>query len=84
MSNEMTESKILQVLDWAYEKAVNGVSGLDSASELAAPYMKQDGSHDDKVNSLIRWQITKAGTSGFITGLGGVITWTSPTFVDVF
>lgn len=70
----MTESKILQVLDWAYEKAVNGVSGLDSASELAAPYMKQDGSHEDKVNSLIRWQITKAGTSGFITGLGGVIT----------
>lgn len=25
-------------------------------------------------NSLIRWQNTKAGTSGFLTGLGGIIT----------
>lgn len=26
------------------------------------------------MNSLIRWQNTKAGTSGFITGLGGLLT----------
>ncbi len=74
MGNELTESKVMQVLDWAYDKAINGVPGLDSASELSSEYMKQDGSPEDKVNSLIRWQITKAGTSGFITGLGGIIT----------
>lgn len=28
----------------------------------------------DQINSLIRWQNTKAGTSGFLTGLGGLIT----------
>ncbi|WP_050933347.1 EcsC family protein, partial [Vibrio harveyi] len=27
-----------------------------------------------QANSLIRWQNTKAGTSGFLTGLGGLIT----------
>ena len=74
MSNELTESKIMLALDWAYDKAVNGVAGLDSAMELASDYMKQQGSKKDQVNSLIRWQNTKAGTSGFLTGLGGLIT----------
>ena len=64
----------MQALDWAYEKAVNGVSGLDSASELAESYMNKGGTLTDQSNSLIRWQNTKAGTSGFITGLGGIIT----------
>ena len=31
-------------------------------------------SRRDQANSLIRWQNTKAGTSGFLTGLGGLIT----------
>lgn len=74
MANDLTESKMMQVLDWAYDKAVNGVAGLDSASELAADYMSQGGSRIEQANSLIRWQNTKAATSGFISGLGGVIT----------
>ncbi|MFM5715984.1 EcsC family protein [Aeromonas allosaccharophila] len=74
MSNELSESKIMQALDWAYDKAINGVSGLDSASELAYSYMKNNSSPIDMANSLIRWQNTKAGTSGFLTGLGGIIT----------
>ena len=73
MANELTDSKIMQALDWAYDKAVNGVPGLDSAEELARDYLKEDGELFDKVNSLIRWQNTKAGTSGFLTGLGGII-----------
>jgi 4-diphosphocytidyl-2C-methyl-D-erythritol kinase len=73
MSNELSESKIMQALDWAYEKAVNGATGLDSAAEMANDYLKQDGTLENKVNSLIRWQNTKACTSGFLTGLGGII-----------
>ena len=68
------EGKMIEVLDWAYDKAVNGVAGLDSASELAENYMSKGGSRVDQANSLIRWQNTKAGTSGFVTGFGGVIT----------
>lgn len=74
VSEELSEKKIMQALDWAYEKAVNGVSGLDSASELAESYMNKGGTLTDQSNSLIRWQNTKAGTSGFMTGLGGIIT----------
>ena len=71
MSNELSESKVMQALDWAYDKAINGVSGLDSASELADSYMKTNSSPVDMANSLIRWQNTKAGTSGnFFIWLG--------------
>jgi hypothetical protein len=74
MAKELTKSKIMQVLDWGYDKAVNGVPGLDSAQEMAEGYLAKDSPLHDKANSLIRWQITKAGTSGFLTGLGGLLT----------
>ena len=35
MNTTISESKIMQALDWAYDKAINGVAGLDSATELA-------------------------------------------------
>lgn len=74
MANNLTESKIMDVLNWSYDKAVQGVAGLDSAYDLADDYLKQEGSLYSQANSLIRWQNTKAGTSGFLTGLGGIIT----------
>jgi len=74
MANKLSENKIMKALDWAYEKVVDGVPGLDSAAELAEDYMKGNGSLYDKTNSLIRWQNIKAGTSGFLSGLGGWLT----------
>jgi len=64
----------MRTLDWAYEKALSGLPGLVSAPDLALSYMKQEGSLLDNANSLIRWQNAKAGTSGFITGIGGLMT----------
>lgn len=74
MSKNLTESKIQEALEWAYDKAVNGVSGLDSAYELAQSYMTQEDSKYEQANSLIRWQNAKAASSGFLTGLGGILT----------
>lgn len=70
----LTQSIIVKAMDWAYDKAVAGIGGFDSAEDIAADYLKQNGSLRDKANSLIRWQNAKAGTSGFVTGLGGLIT----------
>jgi uncharacterized protein (DUF697 family) len=70
----LTAGKVQKVLDWAYDKAVNGVTGLDSAQDIAESYIKKGGNQVDCVNALIRWQNTKAGSSGFVTGLGGAIT----------
>lgn len=72
--NSLTESKMNQVLDWAYEKAVNGLPGTETAAELAGSYLKKNPSVDKAIDSLIRWQNAKGVTSGFLTGLGGLIT----------
>lgn len=70
----ITYESISNALDWAYEKSVNGVVGLDSAIELAESFKDANCDSDhDRANSLIRWQNTKAATSGFLAGLGGLI-----------
>jgi hypothetical protein len=74
MSKKLTLPLIQQALELAYEKAIGGLPGMDSAEEIARGYMKQEGNLTNKVNSLIRWQNAKAGSSGFITGLGGFAT----------
>ena len=63
----------MKTLDFAYDKAVTGVPGLDSAQEIAESYIAKGGSRIDMANSLIRWQNTKAGTSGFLAGIPGII-----------
>lgn len=75
MENEkkLSPSIIMKAMDWAYDKAINGVSGVDSAEEMASDYLQGEGTLRDKANSLIRWQNAKAGATGFITGLGGLL-----------
>ena len=55
------------------EQLLKQMSGLaqESAQEMAESYLKGDGSMLEKVDALISWQKTKAGTSGFLNGLGG-------------
>ena len=70
-----TQQTLMNVLDWAYEKALNpGVPGISSAYDLAQEYQKDGQSLEQQVNALIRWQNTKAASSGFITGIGGALT----------
>lgn len=70
----MNENMIMQVLDYGYDKAVNGLPGMETAEELAASYMKPEGILLDQAVTLVNWQISKAATSGFLSGLGGLIT----------
>lgn len=72
--HKLNEGSIMKALDWGYDKAINGMPGLESAIELAEDYKKRGGTADNQAKSMIRWQIGKAGTSGFLTGLGGLIT----------
>ncbi|MCI4069344.1 EcsC family protein [Dickeya dianthicola] len=41
---------------------------------MAEDYLKGDDELLEKVNSLIRWKNTKSVTTGFVSGLGGIIT----------
>lgn len=62
---------IAKTLDWAYSKAIGGLTGVDSAYELGNNYLQQEGTLEQQVDSLIKWQVAKAATSGSVTGLGG-------------
>lgn len=71
----LTQDTIMKTLDWTYDKAINGgIPGMDTAIELAESYLQKDGTLEQKVKKLIAMQNTKSATSGFLTGLGGVIT----------
>lgn len=64
---------IVKALEWGYGKAVEGgIPGSATAEELATSYLRRSGSLRDKANALIRWQNTKAATSGFVHGLPGL------------
>ena len=68
--NNLTVETINKALEWGYEKALNGLHGTDNIFELAEEYLSKNSTVDEAIDSLIRWQNTKAATSGFLTGLG--------------
>lgn len=62
---------IAKIFDWAYNKALTGYVGADSAYQLGDDFLKEKGTLDKQVDKLIRWQLSKAAASGFLTGIGG-------------
>jgi hypothetical protein len=65
-----------KLVDYLLSRGISGVRPLSSAQDLATEYLIDQGyaSNDERVDSLINWETTKNFTSGFITGLGGVVT----------
>lgn len=72
-SEKITQGKMMEVLDWTYDKVLNGVPGTKTVDELAADYLRKYD-EDTAIKHLITNQMTKATTSGFITGFGGILT----------
>lgn len=76
---KVTESMMSKALQVAYDKAiggfeVKGVKILDSAYDLARDYAKPGKSVKQNATSLVNWQCSKAGVSGFATSFGGFAT----------
>lgn len=69
---QLTQAKIGRMLDWAYKQALSSHGPIDGAIELAESY-QQYSSPRKAANALIRWQNTKAATSGFVTGIPGLL-----------
>jgi len=71
-----TETSANRLVTYLLEKGLGGFPPLSSAENLAAEYLiDQDYRTDDeRVHSLVKWEMTKNFTTGFITGLGGLIT----------
>ncbi len=67
-------TKMLKVMDWAFEKANSNIPGLGSSSDMAKKYMEKYGNVSTAINHLVNWQITSSATAGFITSFGGLPT----------
>ena len=75
-ANTEKQSQGLKLVNWLSDRAFNGVKPLCSAEDLAMEYRIDRSFPDDesRINALINWETTRNFTTGFITGLGGVIT----------
>ncbi len=72
---EFALQDIMQALDWCYGKAVNGLGNISpSVDKFAENYLEKNQTAEAAAQSMIKYQIAKCTTSGFITGLGGLIT----------
>lgn len=70
----ISQDSMQKALAWAWDKSINGVPGAGTAEELAESYLAENGSVEDAIDKLITWQCRKCGASGFMTGLGGLVT----------
>lgn len=73
MSITLSKNLWSDLMDWAYEKALRGGAGMDKASVLAMRFSHPSMTLDQQVDALIRRQKILAGSSGFVTGLGGMM-----------
>ena len=70
----ITSEQMQKVLSICYEKALNGLPTSKGVVDFANEYQSKHETPEIAVNKLVKNQILKCGTSGFITGLGGLIT----------
>ena len=78
-AHKVTENegkRALTLVKWLSDHAIDGVRPLSSAQDLATEYLRDQsyGSHRERIDALVNWETSKNFTSGFVTGLGGLLT----------
>ncbi len=69
------EKKIFDVLNACYDKAIVGIPKMEEpVKEVASKYMLKYTDVNKAVSKYVAYQQAKCGTSGFVTGLGGLLT----------
>lgn len=65
----------MQVANWVIMKAVDGVGPFTGARQLAQEYLDDSrfDTADARIKSLIRWEMSKNVSTGFATGLPGLL-----------
>ena len=75
INQTITPEQMQQVLSSCYDNALTGIPKVSkSVEDLAAEYLEKTNSPEQAANALINNQIMKCTTSGFLNGLGGIIT----------
>lgn len=69
------EKTVMKILNTLYEKSKEGVPKVSKpVSELAEEYLAKYTDIDKATKAMLKNQIKKCATSGFLTGFGGAIT----------
>ena len=72
---EMNQNQIMELLDTLYEKSINGIPKVSQTIDvLANDYLSKNDSREKAAKQFVNYQVAKCTTSGFVTGLGGLIT----------
>jgi len=71
----LTQEDIMKVLNNCYDKALNGVPKISpTIEEFAQNYLDKEANNNKAAKAMIKNQVIKCTTSGFLTGFGGIIT----------
>ena len=79
---KITQEDLLKLLDDSYKKIINGFESVNPKLQSISPpisviannYLEKQPNPEEAAKSMIKSQIIKCTTSGFITGFGGIIT----------
>lgn len=75
MGAKLNQEEIMQLLDKLYDQSVQGIAKVSPPiEELANDYLAKSNDVDAAAKKFINYQVAKCTTSGFVTGLGGLIT----------
>lgn len=75
MGVKISQEEIMQLLDKLYDQTLEGLSKVSPPiDKLANDYLAKSEDVDAAAKKFINYQIAKCTTSGFLTGLGGIIT----------
>lgn len=70
-----SQEDIMKILDSCYEKCLNGIPKISpNVEDMANDYLQKYATKELACQAMLKNQITKCTTSGFITGFGGIIT----------
>lgn len=72
---QITQEDIMKLLDKLYENSIQGLPKVSPPiTQLADDYLCKHPDTETAAKSFMNYQIAKCTTSGFVTGLGGLIT----------
>lgn len=75
MKQELTKEQASNFLDKVYDTVLNGIPRVDKTiDELVAEYKARYHDEEKAIKVFVRNQILKCSTTGFVTGLGGLLT----------
>jgi len=75
MERKIKQEDVIKMLDSCYKTVLGGIEKVSPPIEtFANDYLDKASSADEAAQKMIKNQIMKCTTSGFLTGFGGVIT----------